>query len=148
MANKNNIRMAVILNKKGFTLIELLIAISIIGILASIVMVSIGNTRERAVIASYKSTLDSLNAAISLCCDNSTITAYNGNGLTETCADATNSLWPANAVLFTPTVTIDFNCSGGTYTVSVDPTDADMPGTACDGVTKLEETGLTFPINC
>ncbi len=36
------------MNKKGFTLIELLVVIAIIGILASIVLVSLQGTRNRA----------------------------------------------------------------------------------------------------
>ena len=40
-------------SRKSFTLIELLIVIAIIGILAGIVLVSLGNTREKAKIEVY-----------------------------------------------------------------------------------------------
>ena len=36
------------MNKKGFTLIEMLIVVAIVGLLASVVVLGIGNARERA----------------------------------------------------------------------------------------------------
>lgn len=51
-------------NKKGFTLIELLVVISIIGVLSSIVMVSLNDTRKRAKIATAQNMVAQLHKII------------------------------------------------------------------------------------
>lgn len=54
------------MKNKGFTLIELLTVVAIIGILASIVVVNVSSSREKARDARRKTELDSLRNALEL----------------------------------------------------------------------------------
>jgi prepilin-type N-terminal cleavage/methylation domain-containing protein len=53
--------------KRGFTLIELLVVIAIIGILASVVLASLGSSRAKARVAAAQGTMRSVQTGAAVC---------------------------------------------------------------------------------
>ncbi|MBI2439213.1 MAG: type II secretion system protein [Candidatus Moranbacteria bacterium] len=125
------------LKRRGFTLIELLIVIAIIGILVSVVMVSLSSARTRARDGSFKMTARSIFGASTICCDQYT-GSLNVTLSADVCTPAVESLYPDATKI--GTVTIDQDCAGdGSFQMTITP-GTENTGNCTDAV--LNQNGV------
>lgn len=105
-------------NKKAFTLIELLIIIVIIGILLSVIIVSLISARNRAKDASFKTVASNIQTALTSCCISSAVLTNPITAGGIVCSVGTER-YPGEESIGGGNVTA--GCNGGNFTAIINP---------------------------
>lgn len=113
--------------QKGFTLIELLVVIAVIGMLASIVLVSLGPARARARDAKRQSDIRQISTAMELC--------FSDAGCNGASNDSSYKVVPAGGA----TARMDASFTIGTYMGDL-PQDPGGGTAACTAAGSATET--------
>ncbi len=129
--------------QKGFTLIELLVVIAIIGILSSVVAVSIGSSRSKANIAAFKSEAAAFPAALASICDTRVLVLA-----TDVPAVGSHTVGVAVSGKDPTSSTVCSKSGTGNWAVTITATNTAV-ATAC-GTATIDPTGVAFanPTTC
>lgn len=83
------------MKNKGFTLIELLVVVAIIGILISICLLVINNTKQKAKDATVMTSINNANSAAYTCViGGGTVLNFVAPGGTPLCSNDASMVWP------------------------------------------------------